>query len=39
MVDEASSAEEDRYAMLIEIHDSLRAALVETDRDPTAAGR
>jgi len=38
-LDEASAAEGDRYPMLVGIHDSLRAALVETDSDPTATGR
>jgi hypothetical protein len=39
MVEAASTQSGDRYESLVEIHDALRAALDETDGDPSAAGR
>ena len=39
MVEQATTAEGDRYPPLVGIHDALRAALSETDGDPSAAGR
>lgn len=39
LVDVASTTTDDRYQLLVDIHDGIRAALVETDGDPSAAGR
>jgi hypothetical protein len=39
MVESASTSTGERYSMLVEIHDAIRAALVETDGDPSATGR
>lgn len=39
LIDRAQSQEGDRYPLLLDIHDALRAALAETDGDPTASGR
>ena len=39
MVAAASTRSDDRYESLVQIHDALRAALDETDGDPSAAGR
>lgn len=39
MVEQTASTTGDRYQMLVDVHDALREALSETDRDPTAAGR
>jgi hypothetical protein len=39
MVEAASTRSDDRYESLVQIHDALRAALDETDGDPSAAGR
>ncbi len=39
LIERAESQPDDRYPLLIEIHDALREALAETDGDAAATGR